>query len=116
MSLRLNRFGHRSYGQKSILCHTQAIETGSYLLLAGAVVFILCQRLIAGNEKTHACYSCVKKQDPEIRQKRRRKLLMISVSVLTFGALLTSLFLRNNLPELRPDKPGRKEKAGSKRK
>ena len=27
------------------------VETGSYLLLAGAVIFIFCQRLIAGNEK-----------------------------------------------------------------
>ena len=27
------------------------VETGSYLLLAGAIVFIFCQRLLAGNEK-----------------------------------------------------------------
>ena len=27
------------------------VETGSYLLLAGAVIFIFCQRLIAENEK-----------------------------------------------------------------
>ena len=27
------------------------VETGSYLLLAGAIIFILCQRLISENEK-----------------------------------------------------------------
>ena len=27
------------------------VETGSYLLLAGAVIFIFCQRLISENEK-----------------------------------------------------------------
>src|SRR5512137_3026666 len=27
------------------------VETGSYLLIAGVVIYVLCQRLISGNEK-----------------------------------------------------------------
>lgn len=99
--------------RKAYYATRRQIETGSYLLLAGAIVFILCQRLIAGNEKTRPAVPG-ERPDPAIRQKRGRKLLMISVSVLTVSALLTSFLLRSNLPDLRPDKPGRKERLAAK--
>src|SRR5665647_36872 len=38
--------------RKAYFSSRRQVETGSYLLLAGAVIFILCQRLIAGSEKT----------------------------------------------------------------
>ncbi len=37
--------------RKAYFASRRQVETGSYLLLAGAIIFIFCQRLIAGNEK-----------------------------------------------------------------
>src|SRR4030065_2774326 len=37
--------------RKAYFSSSWQVETGSYLLLAGAIVFILCQRLIAITEK-----------------------------------------------------------------
>ncbi len=36
------------------------VETGSYLLLAGAVIFIFCQRLISENEKISPLFLVLK--------------------------------------------------------
>ncbi len=54
------------------------VETGSYLLLAGAFVFVLFQRLIAGSEKpARSLYSG--KPDINLERKSNRKYLAISV-------------------------------------
>jgi outer membrane protein assembly factor BamB len=73
------------------------VETGSYLLLAGAVIFVLCKRIIAGSEKPAP-------QFPETRpdivteKKKSRKYLIISASVITVSAIISSVLLRSELP------------------
>src|SRR4030043_477755 len=51
------------------------VQTGSYLLLAGAIVFIFCQRLIAGNEKLMPSFSSVKPDNSANHSKNRRFLI-----------------------------------------
>ena len=82
------------------------VETGSYLLLAGAVVFILCQRLITGSEKL------VPEQPgnkPDLFSQNRRimKSLMITGSVIFVTAIVASFMLRNNLPSTLSVRPGK---------
>jgi outer membrane protein assembly factor BamB len=89
--------------RKAYYASRRQIETGSYLLLAGAVIFIICQRLIAGNEKVMPSIPG-EKPDSGLKQKRGRKLIMISASIITAGAIVSSFILRNNLPDLRPAK------------
>ena len=51
------------------------VETGSYLLLAGAVIFIFCQRLITENEKNYPAFPGAK-PDSSLRQKNSRRYLI----------------------------------------
>jgi outer membrane protein assembly factor BamB len=74
------------------------VETGSYLLLAGAVIFILCQRLISGNEKLNPVLNEAK-NDSYTLQKRNRKYLIVTSSVISLTAVTASFILRNNLPD-----------------
>jgi outer membrane protein assembly factor BamB len=73
------------------------VETGSYLMLAGAVVFVLLQRLISGDEKLARTRPQVK---PDITSERNRyrKYLIISAGVFTFLAIVSSFILRKDLP------------------
>lgn len=96
--------------RKAYYSTRRQIETGSYLLLAGAIVFIICQRLIAGNEKVMPAIPG-DKLNPLLKQKRGRKLIMISVSVITLSALLSSFLLRSNLPEIRTARKAKTEKS-----
>jgi outer membrane protein assembly factor BamB len=77
------------------------VETGSYLLLAGALVFVLFQRLIAGNEKP-ARLPLSDKPDINSEKIKNRRYLIISAGVVTAGAIVSSFILRTNLPS-----PGR---------
>jgi outer membrane protein assembly factor BamB len=77
------------------------VETGSYLLLAGALVFVLFQRLVAGNEKP-ARLPLSDKPDINSERIKNRRYLIISAGVVTFGAIVSSFILRTNLPS-----PGR---------
>jgi outer membrane protein assembly factor BamB len=77
------------------------VETGSYLLLAGALVFVLFQRLIAGNEKP-ARFLLSDKPDINSERIKNRRYLIISGSIVTIGAIVSSFILRTNLPS-----PGR---------
>jgi outer membrane protein assembly factor BamB len=73
------------------------VETGSYLLLAGAFVFVLFQRIIAGSEKpARSLYSS--KPDINLERKSNRKYLVISVAALTVVAVISSFVLRKELP------------------
>jgi outer membrane protein assembly factor BamB len=96
--------------RKAYYASRRQIETGSYLLLAGAVIFIICQRLIAGNEKVMPSIPG-EKPDSGLKQKRGRKLIMISASIITAGAIVSSFILRNNLPDLRPAKKTKTEES-----
>src|ERR1035437_8970589 len=60
------------------------VETGSYLLLAGAVIFILCQRLIAGHEKINPTIPGAK-YSPVIVQKINRKYLISAALFIAVG-------------------------------
>jgi outer membrane protein assembly factor BamB len=96
--------------RKAYYSTRRQIETGSYLLIAGAIVFIICQRLIAGNEKAIPAIPG-EKPDPGLKQRRGRKLIMISASAITLGAILSSFLLRSNLPELRTAKKVKTEES-----
>jgi outer membrane protein assembly factor BamB len=89
--------------RKAYFATRRQVETGSYLLLAGAIIFIFCQRLIEGNEKNL----------PEIpgtktgqltSHTRRRKYILGSASFLTLAAVVASFMLRSNLPDLNAGK------------
>jgi outer membrane protein assembly factor BamB len=73
------------------------VETGSYLLIAGAIIFVFCQRIIAGNEKPAPSFPDEK---PELisQMKRYRKYLISSAVVIVSGAIVSSFILRSNLP------------------
>jgi outer membrane protein assembly factor BamB len=74
------------------------VETGSYLLLAGALVFILCQRLIADNKKISPVLPGAK-QDLLTNQEKSRKYLFAAASVIVVTAIASSFLLRGDLPD-----------------
>jgi outer membrane protein assembly factor BamB len=96
--------------RKAYFASRRQVETGSYLLLAGAIVFILCQRLISGNEKVTPAVPGMK-PDQTASQNRRRKYLLSTASIITIGAIISSFILRSNLPDLVADRQvGSKER------
>jgi len=85
--------------RKAYFTSRRQVETGSYLLLAGAVIFVLCQRLIAGSEKAIPSIPG-ERQDQVSGKVRYTKYLAGSVAVLTVVAIISSFILRDNLPDL----------------
>ena len=85
--------------RKAYFSSRRQVETGSYLLLAGAVIFIFCQRLIAGSEKAVPSIPG-EHQDQVSGNTRHAKYLTGSVVVLTVAAIISSFMLRNDLPDL----------------
>ena len=75
------------------------VETGSYLLLAGAVIFIFCQRLIAGNEKIRPVLPGPK-PETSAQSVQIRKYLLVAASVISVSAIAASFILRSELPDL----------------
>lgn len=73
------------------------VETGSYLLLAGAVIFVLFQRLVAGSGKPARS---LQPDRPDIASEktRNRKYLIISAAAVTVLAIVSSFVLRSGLP------------------
>lgn len=73
------------------------VETGSYLLLAGAIIFIFCQRLISENEKL---LPVIPGSKPEtmIDQKNSRKYLIAAAGLISVTAIAASFILRGDLP------------------
>ncbi len=73
------------------------VETGSYLLLAGAVVFVLFQRLVAGSGKPVRSFQ---PDRPDIISEKvsNRRYLMISACAVTILAIISSFVLRSDLP------------------
>ena len=78
------------------------VETGSYLMLFGALVFVIFQRLIAGAEKQPRT---LRPDKPDINAERTKygKYLIVSAASVTAIAIISSFVLRNDLPA-----PGRK--------
>jgi outer membrane protein assembly factor BamB len=81
------------------------VEAGSYLLLAGAIVFIICQRLISENEKLNPVLTETKPVSSSNREKNRRYLISASV-VIFIIAISASFILRDNLPDISGRSPG----------
>jgi outer membrane protein assembly factor BamB len=75
------------------------VETGSYLMLAGAIIFVLSQWLVAGNEKPVPVVSVTK---PDLYNQRKKKMryLGISASVIFLAALVASFFMQTDLPDV----------------
>ena len=86
--------------RKAYFASRRQVETGSYLLLTGAIIFLLCQRLIAGNSRVIPAIPG-DKPDQVATKSGHRKYLLISASLITAGAIVTSFILRSNLPDLR---------------
>jgi len=74
------------------------VETGSYLLLAGALIFILCQRMIADNQKISPSQPGAK-QDLLSNQEKNRKYLIAAASVIAVTTIVSSFLLRGDLPD-----------------
>jgi outer membrane protein assembly factor BamB len=75
------------------------VETGSYLLLAGIIIFVLCQRIIADNEKPAPVLTDAKPNE-EAGQSRNRKFIVSAVTFIFISAVISSLLLRASLPDL----------------
>lgn len=73
------------------------VETGSYLLLTGALVFVVLQRLIARSEKP-AKSLLPDKPDIDSERIRNRRYLVISAGTITILAVISSFVLRTELP------------------
>jgi outer membrane protein assembly factor BamB len=85
--------------RKAYFASRRQVETGAYLLVAGVIIYIFCQRLIAGNEKLVPEIP-ISKPDQSRYQNKYRKYLMGSAIVITAGAIGASFMLRSNLPDL----------------
>ncbi len=85
--------------RKAYFASRSQVETGSYLLLAGAVVFLLCQRLISDNEKINPAFP-KSKPDPVAIRKNSRVYLIGAGSIVTMTAIISSFVLRSDLPDL----------------
>lgn len=96
--------------RKAYFATRRQVETGSYLLLAGAIVFIFCQRLIAGNEKVLPDIPGVKTGQISMHS-RSRKYILASASFLTIAAVISSFMLRSNMPDINGGGSEKVEKA-----
>jgi outer membrane protein assembly factor BamB len=75
------------------------VEAGSYLLLSGAIIFIICQRIITENEKRIPVIPGVS-PDSSIRRKNSRRYLIVTTAVISVSAIAASFILRKDLPDL----------------
>jgi len=88
------------------------VETGSYLLIAGVIIFIICQHLITENEKLNPVLSDVKPDSSSIRGKNR-KYLLSAVIIIFITGITSSFFIRSALPDLSGKTPGASKKEES---
>jgi len=74
------------------------IETGTYLLLAGAAVFVICQLLIARSRKIRPI---IPGEPPDMAGSKKisRRYLGVSASLVIIAALLISISMRKMLPD-----------------
>jgi outer membrane protein assembly factor BamB len=84
--------------RKAFFSSTWQVQAGSYLLLAGAVIFILAQRLLTATDKTIPEFPGEQRDEKAINSIKRRWLLVPAV-ILFMAALVVSLTMRRNLPD-----------------
>lgn len=99
--------------RKAYFSSRRQVETGSWLLIAGAAIFVLCQRLIAGAEKNLPPFPG-EKTDQVSEKARYAKYLAGTVAVLTVAAIGSSFILRKDLPDLSGRRTARAEKSDKK--
>lgn len=76
------------------------IETGSYLLLFGAVFFFLSQRILIDNEKKIPGFLT---EGPNSDKKKEVRKYLISASfIVVISAIVISFYMRNALPNPKP--------------
>ena len=80
------------------------VETGSYLLIAGIIIFIICQRLIIETEKLNPVLADAK-PDSSLSRSKSRKYLISGVIVIFITAIASSFFLRADLPDISGKSP-----------
>jgi len=81
------------------------VETGSYLLIAGVIVFIICQHIITENEKLNPVFPEAK-PDSMLRREKNRRYLISTVAVIFILAIASSFLLRTDLPDISGKSPG----------
>jgi outer membrane protein assembly factor BamB len=84
--------------RKAYFATRSQVETGAYLLLAGSIIFIICQRLIVTNIRVVPSIPGVKANHSGM-QKYGQRLMIISAGVITLAALGSSFVLRETLPD-----------------
>lgn len=75
------------------------VETGSYLLIAGVVIFIICQRMIAESEKLRPVVADAK-PDSTLKSGKNRKYLLSAAAFILLAAIVSSFLLRADLPDI----------------
>ena len=90
------------------------VETGSYLLIAGVIVFIICQRIIADNEKLNPVFTDAKPSSI-LNRERNRKYLISAVIVIFVLAVAASFYLRADLPDISGNSPRTARSEGRRR-
>jgi outer membrane protein assembly factor BamB len=88
------------------------VQAGSYLLLGGAIIFLLCQRLIAGKEKISPVIP-VSKPDSGDRQRRARKYLAGASAIIFLAAIGSSFIMRGSLPDTMKSASSGKDEGGT---
>jgi outer membrane protein assembly factor BamB len=101
--------------RKAYFSSRRQVETGSYLLLEGAAIFLICNRLIAGSEKNLPSIPG-ERQDQVTTNIRYAKYMAGSVGVLTVAAIISSFVLRSSLPDLSGKGTAKAEKSEKKKK
>ena len=84
--------------RKAYFTATWQVQAGSYLLLGGAVVFILSLRLLSANDKTIPSFPGDPTDEKSILA-IRRKWLLIPAALIFIGALAVSFVMRKTLPD-----------------
>lgn len=74
------------------------VETGTHLLLAGAVIFFLCQQLISGNKKKLPAKPG-EKSDFFLVSRKNRKYVLYTAGLIFVSAVIASFVLRTTLPD-----------------
>lgn len=95
--------------RKAYFSSRRQVETGSYLLIAGAVIFVICQRLLAGASRDLPS-SPGEKNDQTSSNIKYARYLAGTVGVITMAAIVSSFILRNNVPDLSGRNTARAEK------
>ncbi len=84
--------------RKAFFTGTWQVRAGSYLMLAGAIIFILAQRVLAASDKIVPSFPGEPSDEKSIKGVKRQW-LMVPAVVLFAAALVVSAVMRRNLPQ-----------------